>query len=243
MECQFQHRSLFPELPKTPEKKAFFLLDHPINWATPAVKTLSTGIENAQDKSFQFPNLIQSRDLIAVLRHVKLDNELGQLVFMAYLFSLRVPSEALAARRAFSDGPLMQFTPQEDKALIGISTYKKTDVLVMKFAYRQNLRNGCVLKRPCICSGKSPLARLLCPPHSFWNLVKLRAGAGALLFPGFTANKFNLALKALMEDLRCDRSQEYSSKAFRRGATQEISETGSAIAVIITSGGVGRRGL
>ena len=57
---------------------------------TPAVKTLSEGLENAQCMSLQFPDLIQSRDLITALRHVKLDNELGQLVFMAYLFSLGV---------------------------------------------------------------------------------------------------------------------------------------------------------
>ena len=106
---------------------------------TPAVKTIATGLENAQDKSFQSPNFIQSKDLIAILRHVKLDNELGHLCFMAYLFSLRVPSEALTARRAFSNDPLMKFTPQEDKALIGIRTYKNTDILVMEFSCRENV--------------------------------------------------------------------------------------------------------
>ena len=40
-------------------QKASFLLDQPINWMTPAVKTVAAGIENAQDKSFQFPNFIQ----------------------------------------------------------------------------------------------------------------------------------------------------------------------------------------
>ena len=39
-----------------------------------------------------------------------------------------------------------------------------------------------------------------------------------------------------MAELRFDRSPEYAPKAFRRGATQEILETGPALAVIIASG-------
>ena len=218
-------------------QKACFLLDQPTPWLTQAVKTLAAGLENAQDKSFIFPNFIQSPDLITMLRHIKLDTELGQLCYMAYLFSLRVPSEALTARRAFADDPLLGFVPQEDKALMGVRSYKQTDILVLKFAFRKNLRNGCILKRPCICSEKNPLARLLCPPHTLWPLIKQRVDTGDLLFPNFTAHKFNLALKALMEDLRFDRAREYSSRAFRRGATQEIKDTGSTLAVIITSGG------
>ena len=66
--------------------------------------------------------------------------------------------------------------------------------------------------------------------------MKLRAEAGSLLFPGFSANKFNTAPKALMAELRFDRDNEYSPMAFRRGAEQDILETGAALAVIITSG-------
>ena len=39
-----------------------------------------------------------------------------------------------------------------------------------------------------------------------------------------------------MAELRFDRANEYSYKAFRRGATKEILETGPTLAVIITSG-------
>ena len=85
--------------------------------------------------------------------------------------------------------------------------------------------------------GKEPTSPTPIPPHIFWPLVKLRVETGALIFPGFTANRFNLSLKALIADIRFDRAQEYSSKAFRRGATNEISETGSTLAAVITSGG------
>ena len=72
-------------------RKSCFLLGQPILWMTPAVKTIASGLENAQDKSFQFHNFIQSPDLITILRHIKLDTEIARLCFAAYLFSLRVP--------------------------------------------------------------------------------------------------------------------------------------------------------
>ena len=137
-------------------QKESFLLGQPINWMSPEVKTIATGLANAQDKSFQFPNFTQSKDLIAILRHAKLDNELGQLFLMAYLLSLRSPSEALTTRRAFANDPLVQFTPQEDKALIGIRTYKKTDILVMKFPYRGILGTDAFSKDPASARKRAP---------------------------------------------------------------------------------------
>ena len=92
---------------------------------TQAVKTIASGIENAQDKSFQFPSFTQSTELLTILRFVKLDTELGRLFFTAYLFPLRVPSEALTAKRAFSNDPITQFIPEEEKPLAGVCSRKK----------------------------------------------------------------------------------------------------------------------
>ena len=45
-------------------QKAPDLLHHPTSWATPAVKTISAGFT-------------QSADLVSILRHIKIDTELG----------------------------------------------------------------------------------------------------------------------------------------------------------------------
>ena len=155
---------------------------------------------------------------------------------MAYISPLRVPSEALTATRAFPNDPIAQFIPQEEKALVWARTHKSIDVVITKFAFRKNLRNGRILKRPCICKETNSLSRLLRHPRTFRPLVKRMVSVGKTLFPGSTSNKFIFTLKALMSELGFDRPQEYSSKAFRRCATREILETGAALGVIISSG-------
>ena len=57
------------------------------------------------------------------------------------------------------------------------------------------------------------------------------------LFPKTYANSINQQLKAVMTKLDYDRGHKYSSHAFRRGATEEIKNSGSTFATIITSGG------
>ena len=217
-------------------QKACLLLHSPLGWLTPLIRNLAKGLKNAQDLSFKFPNFIESAALITLIRFVKLDSKNGQLYYLAYLFALRVPSEALRLVRAFKDDRITEFIPQTDKALIGTRTFKGTTVLVIKFAFRKNIRNGCILMRPCLCQEESRVANDLCPVHRIWPCIRDQVQAGEPLFPSLTANTVNRQLKATMTALGFDQGGLYSSHAFRRGATQEVKNSGSTLATILKTG-------
>ena len=205
-------------------------------WDSAIVRSISRGLENSQDRSFAFPNFFFSKDLTALLDHEGPDSPFFQVAYMSYLFSLRVPSEALTMKRAFRDDPLTEFVPQTDKVLIGIRTYEATDLLVVKFAYRKNIRGGCVLFRPCICAEPDCRARTLCPLHAIWPRIRDRTLAGGLLFPMFSPCSLNRTFKVVMTKMGYRDGPKFSSHAFRRGATQEIKDSGSTLSVIIKSG-------
>ena len=60
------------------------------------------------------------------------------LAFISFLFSLRVPSEALQLRRAFHDDPISEPVGQSEKALIGVRKFLGPDALIIKMARRMN---------------------------------------------------------------------------------------------------------
>ena len=217
-------------------KKACALMNHPTDWLTQTVREVSNGLINAQDLSFKFPNFIKSGLLIDLLTYLKMDSVMGQACFLSYLFALRTPSETLRLVRAFADDRLTEFVPQEDKALIGTRTYKETTVLVIKFSFRKNIRNGCILMRPCLCDEECVTANALCPVHMVWPVIRDRVAAGDPLFPTLTTNSFNRHLKSTMTAMAVPEGGLFSSHAFRRGATQEIKDSGSTFATILKTG-------
>ena len=186
-------------------QKASLLLNRSLEWLTPVIRGISKGLKNAQDLSFKFPNFIESKDILTVLEFVKLDSVTGQSYYLSYLFGLRVPSETLRLTRAFRDDRITEFAPQTDKALIGTRKYNDTTVLVIKFSFRENIRNGCILMRPCLCGASSRTANDLCPVHKVWPRIADRDNAGDPLFPDLTANTSNRQLKATMTAMGFDR--------------------------------------
>ena len=216
--------------------KACFLMDMDTFWLTPAVRNLAKGLESSLDTSFRFPNFIFSKDLLKILDHETIDSQFGQLCYLSYLFSLRVPSETLQIRRAYHDDPLTQFVHQEDRALMGIRKYENNELLVLKFARRKNIRGGCVLFRPCICYENHPRAIGLCPIHTVWPIIARNTPPGCVVFSTFSPTSINRTLKCVMTKIGYADGARYSSHAFRRGATQEIKDSGSTLSIIIKSG-------
>ena len=81
---------------------------------------------------------MHAADLLRILEWAKIDSAQGRAYYISYLFALRAPSETLELRRAFSDGRITEFIPQDEKkALIATRTYRQTTVMVIKFAYRK----------------------------------------------------------------------------------------------------------
>ena len=203
---------------------------------TPTDKEMSTGLMNAQGVSFKFPNFIKSEALIDLLAFIKVDSAMGQACFLSYLFALRVPSEAMRLVRAFADGRMAEFAPQEDKALAGARSFKGTEVSAIKFPVRKNIRNGCILMMPCLCEEEMVTANALCPAHMAWPSIRDRVAAGDPLFPSMAANSFNRHLKGTMTATGVPQGGLYSSHAFRRGATQEVWGAGSTLSTVLKTG-------
>ena len=117
-------------------------------WLTPAVRHVARGLKKFQDRIFRFPNFIRSHLSARVVAQEKARSEFAQACFLSFLFSFRVPSETLRLRRAYNTGDLDGFTPQLEKALIGVRTIDGQQFLLVKPKTRKNLAPGCILRRP-----------------------------------------------------------------------------------------------
>ena len=217
-------------------RKSCILLRFPNDWFNEEIKTISRGLRNAQDRSFVFPNFLMSSDLLRITKYEWRFAPMAILAYLSYLFSLRVPSETLRLEKAARHDKLLTFEPQQEKALIGPATLNQTPVLVIKFRFRKNIRGGRILIRPCLCAGARSDARALCPVHGFWEHFGHDLPDHAPLIHGLSGNPVNRHLKAIMAGLGYLRARKYSPHAFRKGATQEISASGSTLATIIKSG-------
>ena len=148
------HRSsLFRPSPTFPNyvgylEKACLFLGQSVAWDTPAVRNVAMALKLSGKSNIRFPNFLQSAIVIGILRHEGPDGEFGLLAYLSYLCALRVPSEALPLRRAYANDALGVFSPQEEKALIGLRGEGDDRKLVLRFSSRKNLPGGCILIRP-----------------------------------------------------------------------------------------------
>ena len=159
-----------------------------------------------------------------------------QLISIAFLFSLRVPSEALQLRRAFGDDQIAEFITQNDKALIVVRPFERTAALIIKLSRRQNLDGGCILRRPLLCQTGSKSGARICPPRRIWPLIRERVRPCELTPNQFTKNNSNANMELVLRKLKFKDAHKYTSKALRRGATQELPQTGETLEVIKGSG-------
>ena len=109
--------------------------------------------------------------------------------------------------------------------------------LVLKLRSRKNLPIGCIMSRPCFCGFPASAAKRMCPVHAIWPCIACRVRPGEMLFPSFSATNVNTTLKAVLSRLSVVHAEKYSSHGFRRGAAQELKETGSQWAASATLGG------
>ena len=217
-------------------EKAFFFPRFSTTWLAPAVRHVARGLKKCQDRSSRFPNFIRSHLLAKIAARETAESEFAQVRFLSSLFSFRVPSETLQLRRASPTDDLEGFTPQLEKALIGVRIIDGQQFLVAKLTTRKNLASGCILRRPCLCQLAAREAANLRPPHAIWAAVRRRVGPGELLFQSITRRNFNRALKAVLARIGVPSADRYSPHGFRRGTSQELKETGSPWSVVATSG-------
>ena len=218
-------------------KKVCFFLNEPVDWDTAAVRNVAKALKLSGKSNFRFPNFLRSPEVISILRHEGPRAEFGLLAYVAYLCALRVPSEALPLRRAFTRDCLGDFLPLKSrKALLAVRGAPPNESLTLRLASRKNLPAGCILRRPCFCTLTKVAAHALCPVHFFWPAARRRCQSGELLFPSITRRDVNDILREVLKKLELPYAERYSSHGFRRGAASELQSTGSQWSTVATIG-------
>ena len=118
-------------------QKVCFFVGSPAEWLTSAVRRVAKGLKKCHDISFEFPNFAQSRMPLRIIRLETIQSEFAQACWMSFLFAFRVPSETLRLQRAFRNDDLAAFSPQKEKALIGVRTDTDGSFLIIKMKWRK----------------------------------------------------------------------------------------------------------
>ena len=126
---------------------------------------------------------------------------LSMLFLVAYIFLLRVPSEAL---------PL---TAHEGSSCL----FLEGGQVVLLLKRRKNKPSGSRLTRACWCC-RSPST---CPVHVLWPFVaSLTSGQG--LFSGITPQHALTSLRQWLLELRAPRALEFRTHDFGRGHAKDL---------------------
>ena len=118
-----------------------------------------------------------------IIRHESWGSELAILCYVTYLFTLRLPSEALTLTRASPNDRLLSMDEPANKGLIGLREFHGEQRLVLKLAKRENTKNAFIATRPCFCTPNALIPRHNCPIHRFWAAVIKNTEAGKPLPP------------------------------------------------------------
>ena len=89
------------------------------DWFSSRAKSVAKGLRQARKGMFKFPNFLYSKDIFAIISALGWERMFSQLIFISFLFPLRIPPDALILKRAFGGDPIIEFVPQGEKALIG----------------------------------------------------------------------------------------------------------------------------
>ena len=146
--------------------------------------------------------------------------EFGTLFLLAYVFLLRVPSEALPAVK--SDAGMI---PGAQSTL-----YLSGDELCLRLLRRKNKRSGSLLCRKCWC-GESAIT---CPIHSLWSRVE-KLPQGSPLFAGVTPARALRVLRDALAALQVADYMEFGTHGFRRGHTEDLRRSGASLKTILAA--------
>ena len=190
----------------------------------PALKRATASI--AKDSSFRSrPRMFIRRALLeAIVMYCSSRSELkayGILFLMAYIFLLRVPSEALSAIIS-KTGPRVGH-----QAVLA----REGEDLVLHLRRRKNKRDGSVLRRRCWCGESS----ITCPIHTLWRSVS-DAPDGTALFHSITPANALGVVREVLSALEIPKAHEYRSHDFRRGHADDLRHSGAPLRTILEAG-------
>ena len=212
------------------------MLRKSVDWSTPAVIHAAYALRLVGGNRIRFPNFIRIELIWRIIKSEPKGSELPQLAYLAFLFAFRFPPEALLLQRARKNDEVNLFTPQGEKDLIAFRVIDGEEVLIVKLAWRKHMPGGCIMMRPCFCAHNTPRARGLCPIHWLWPWVRNHRQSGQFLFQRIDANNVNRYIRRSLANLNVPAAERYSSHGFRRGAAQELKESGAQWPIVAEVG-------
>ena len=161
--------------------------------------------------------------LMSLAKNANCKNE-GMLYLAAYVFLLRVPSEALPMSSTCIGSAATSKSSSSVIALIG-------DEVVLTLACRKNKQQGSRLLRKCWCS-KWPET---CPVHVLWEyFAKLREGTQP--FRGLRIGAVLANLRGRLKTLEVVGAASFRTHDFRRGHARDLQRQGADLFEILAAG-------
>ena len=142
------------------------------------------------------------------------------------MYSLRAHSEKLQLQRALGGEPLLKFPPQEPKAPIGIKTFEKIHVIVVKFRYSENIRGVCIMARPRLRSGPKTIHRARFAAHFWRDVICGPPRVGGPVPHQTSANSIIHQIMAAMEMLGYDQGRGYPHTPLGAGLQRRLKTPG-----------------
>ena len=139
------------------------------------------------------------------------------LFLLAYIFLLRLPSEALPATAGKDQGQA--------------SLYMEGQALTLVLKRRKNKPQGSKLVRTCWCN-ESPVT---CPVHAFGPMLE-RCVPGQKLFEGITPAGALGVLRSILFHLGVQGHDMYRTHDLRRGHALDLQQSGAPLYAILSAG-------
>ena len=168
-----------------------------------------------------FVQLATVRQMVALTCEGAAPRTMVMLFLTAYIFLLRLPSEALPIVRGCIGWH------NEEQAVLTL----ENDRLVLRLRRRKNRLHGSVLKRSCWCAN----CRSTCPVHSVWPFFR-NFEVGTKPFSGISPGMALAGLRGLLNDLKVPQSGIYRTHDLRRGHARDMQKNGSTLCQILEAG-------
>ena len=165
----------------------------------------------------------------SMLRNMLLAVDLGaetrsfaMLWLTAYIFLLRLPSEALPMEKG--DG----YASVDTKSVLHL---KDENTVCLTLASRKNRQQCTIIERTCTCE-KLPT---LCPVHTLWHEFFAEFAVGTKPWGDLSAAAVRKHLRDTLKKLRVPEPESYGTHDFRRGHAKDLQQSGVELVQILAA--------